>query len=371
LIQESARPSPLEDGPLAFGMLRLLLAAAVVIGHMPEMVDGNRSREPLTLVFGTLSLGELAVDGFFIISGFLITASYLRSRSVDSYLRRRVARIYPAFIVAFLICAFIVPLLAGAVALTGQEELNLLKRLALLLEPAVGGAFPSLAHDSVNGSMWTIAYEFRCYLLVIALALAGVFSNRRFVIFAAAVTMVASISTPESVVRFFGSLPLGNVTGLYAPNAFLRTIGLFLCGAAFYLARDGILFRWRTVVLAGVLLCIGLCFRETAHLAVGTFGAYLIFGIAAWAGRNPLGRINERTDISYGLYLYAWPAGQLLILHQPGQSVMVLTVQTLAIAAVMGWLSWHLVEKHFLLRARGEGKTPGWRLPFWTEKTAG
>jgi peptidoglycan/LPS O-acetylase OafA/YrhL len=371
LTQESARPSPLEDGPLAFGMLRLLLAAAVVIGHMPEMVDGNRSREPLTLVFGTLSLGELAVDGFFIISGFLITASYLRSRSVDSYLRRRVARIYPAFIVAFLICAFIVPLLAGAVDFVRPGAAELLKRMALLRQPGIEGVFAALKADNVNGAMWSISHEFRCYLLVILIGFTGVLMQARWLAPIGIALLSGYILLPDALVEWLIALPLGSVTALATPRVLCRTIGLFLCGAAFYLAREKISFDRKWVMLASALALVGLCFRETAHLAVGTFGAYLIFGVAAWAGRTPLGRINERTDISYGLYLYAWPAGQLLILHQPGQSVMVLTVQTLAIAALMGWLSWHLVEKHFLLRARGEGRTPGWRLPFWTEKTAG
>lgn len=84
-----------------FGTLRLLLASLVIVSHTPEMLDGNRSRELLTMLFGTLSFGELAVDGFFIISGFLIAKSMILGGSLKVFFVKRVARIVPGFMAAF------------------------------------------------------------------------------------------------------------------------------------------------------------------------------------------------------------------------------------------------------------------------------
>jgi peptidoglycan/LPS O-acetylase OafA/YrhL len=83
-----------------------MLAIAVIVGHTPELLDGNRSREPFTRLFGVLSLGEVAVDGFFLISGYLLTSSLLSNPSLRRYFVHRITRIYPGFLVAFFFCVF-------------------------------------------------------------------------------------------------------------------------------------------------------------------------------------------------------------------------------------------------------------------------
>jgi peptidoglycan/LPS O-acetylase OafA/YrhL len=90
-----------------FNFLRLLLATLVILSHSPEIVDGNRNREILTQIFHTVSFGELAVDDFFILSGYLIMQSWQRDPRLFDFFKKRILRIYPGFIVASLISAFV------------------------------------------------------------------------------------------------------------------------------------------------------------------------------------------------------------------------------------------------------------------------
>ena len=95
--------------------LRLALALLVVFSHSFDVTQTNNSAEPfLWLTRNQATGGTIAVDAFFILSGFLITASYQRSSSALSFLEKRVARIYPGFLVVTLAAAiFFVPLGGG------------------------------------------------------------------------------------------------------------------------------------------------------------------------------------------------------------------------------------------------------------------
>ena len=84
-------------------LLRLVFASFVLLSHSFELADGSRSREPLTRLFHTTSFGGLGVDFFFILSGFLITMSWDKNPHALSFLKKRILRIYPAYMAAFLV----------------------------------------------------------------------------------------------------------------------------------------------------------------------------------------------------------------------------------------------------------------------------
>ena len=79
-----------------FGMLRLLFAVLVALAHSFCFVDGSIRREPLFSGFHVLTFGELAAVDFFLISGYLVTKSFLHSKSNAEYLGKQVLESIPA-----------------------------------------------------------------------------------------------------------------------------------------------------------------------------------------------------------------------------------------------------------------------------------
>jgi peptidoglycan/LPS O-acetylase OafA/YrhL len=331
----------------AFGFLRLLLASLVIVSHTPQLVDGDRSRELLSRVFPSLTFGDLAVDGFFIISGFLITGSYLSSKGLVPYLRKRVARIYPGFIVSSLVCVLIVGPVTGAYFAKGPAWGfgSTVGHIALLLPPAMTNVFFGTPYRVLNGSAWTIQYEFACYLMVLLLGQAGLLRSWIPVAAASIVCLFLFGFAPKVLGDSMNRLPLHNVILLGDRSAVLRLGGLFLAGAAFYLAQDRIALKWHYLVAAFLCLCLTLLDARFAALGLGIFGSYALLAVAALGSGTILAKINNRNDISYGVYLYAWPIEKTLLWFGFSTNLLVLGFGTFFLAMVAGMISWFLIEK--------------------------
>jgi len=329
-----------------FGLLRLTFAFFVIVSHSSELIDGDRSREPFTRLFGTISLGDLGVDGFFLVSGYLITQSFETSRTVWAYIWKRVLRIYPGFIAASLVCLIFVAPFSGVdlTAVPGDEWVKSLFRMILLSPPVLPGAFSGQPHAALNGSMWTIVYEFRCYVLIAILGLLSVF-RRRFLLLIISILLVLAAAAFLSI----DLNPQGILYGLFGTaRESLRFISLFLFGAVFYLYRDKVRYPNMWAMIAAAFLIASLFNARAAALAIPTFGGFLIFWFAFLPNTPRLNAINRSTDISYGTYLYAWPVQMLLVEFIPDISPMSVLVSATFFSVVLAFLSWYLVEKPFL-----------------------
>lgn len=341
----------------AFGALRLIFASLVIASHTPQMFDGSYAREPFRAIFGTISLGEFAVDGFFLISGYLITASFISDPK--TYLWKRVLRIYPAFVVCYLMCVFIVaPLGGGSLwALSLRDWVMLGVNLLMLKAPQAPAAFDGLPYAALNGSMWTISYEFRCYLLAALLGMVGLYRHKFWYLALTALFVMAN---------FLFLLPIGEVIEraarpsnaiLGTPAETVRLTSAFMCGACLRLFP--LQYRKSYGVGASLLLLAALFVPGLASVALITVGAYVLFWVANNATWRPLKTINATDDISYGVYLYAWPIGMLLMWYWRDMGLVTHGLLTLFAATTLGFLSWHLVEKRFMRLKSRVGRDRG------------
>lgn len=300
-----------------FDYLRLL-AAALVVAHHARVLDG---KAPLMIGMGP-DLGALGVGVFFVISGYLVTASLRRTRGVPAFVAKRVLRIAPGLLAALVLTAFVLGPLVTELAPSAyfasvEPALYVLKNLSLYaVTYGLPGVFDHVPFPGVvNGSLWTLRLEFTCYL---GLAVLG--ATRRV-----SAPVLAGLALAAAVA--FLAL---HVTGLDGRDALFRTAYLatvngflFLCGAAL-LIWD---FKPRAWMAA-----VGLVMIVTPAWPLGLPLAVIRLGMTS-PPKLP-------ADLSYGLYIYSFPLQQVLAEHG---RLGVLTSLALTLPFAIG--SWFLVEK--------------------------
>lgn len=344
-----------------FGFLRLVFASLVILSHTPELIDGNRHRELLTQAFGTLSFGDFAVACFFIISGWLITGTYINNPTLKQYFINRSARIYPAFLCVSFICLMLVSPLGGMLPWCiplRTLALSLFNIAVLQPMPAVG-AFKDSHYPLLDGPVWTLAYEFRCYILVPIFSALALLSRRRvFVIITAALWLIQIIQ-PVELFTIWNKLP---AHGYYIGNSTdtVKLTATFMTGSCFILFRDQLVFKNFMAVIAATALAACLSNTHFSSFGLAVFGGYLIFYTAFKAAGTPFASINNKNDISYGVYLYAWPITKILLWWFPNLSIFSVNLITLIIAFLCGLASWHFLEKPIMrvVKARMHGEMP-------------
>lgn len=323
-----------------FNFLRLLFSSLVLLSHSTELIDGDTSREILMQFFGSTTFGQLAVDGFFLLSGYLIVKSWKTTPSAKTFLWKRIVRIYPGFIAASLISGIIVGPL-GSIPKTYFSQFwitGFAKGLVLLQSPITPQVFVGQPHAVVNGSMWTISYEFICYLFVFAIGVSGGLKTKwiwLLLTYCLLQILFLDRAGYYSAEAFCDSNVLKNL---------LRLSPFFLVGGCFYLFKEKIVFNPIAGVFSMLIFVTGLFSPLYSELFIALFGGYLLFYFAQAPVRQ-LRRVNAFPDISYGLYLYGWPVQKLLLWNWPGMSACFLFALSLIAGVGLGFLSWNLVEK--------------------------
>ena len=323
-----------------FKLLRLIAAYAVVVSHARAHVFGDSAWELLQVETG-YSLGNLAVNVFFIISGFLITQSFLRSTDVIEYITARVLRLVPGLLVAAFITAFIIgPLVTSATLGAYFGGLNtwiyvpLVSSLVAENSIELKGVFDTLVYQhEVNIPLWTLRWEFLSYLAIAVLGLSGILvSGWRF-----ALVFALFVSTSIAITLYTDL----RITHDAIDHA-LRLGYCYLLGAAFFTFRKFIPLS----LLPGVFLwAITFAFRES-----GAYQMLLITALgysALWLAFIPAGFIrnyNRFGDISYGVYIYGFLLGQVIMLYFPLLSPSELLAASAPVIFAAATLSYYLIE---------------------------
>lgn len=350
-----------DDRRNRFNAIRLALALVVLWSHCYPLVFGDNAVEPLfAWTGGRLTAGQLAVHGFFFLSGYLITLSWHRRPETVAFFRNRFLRIVPGYLAALLLSLLVITPLYVAdepILEWGERVWRFITAAVTLRVFAQPDLFVSNPLPGVdNGSLWTIRYEAVCYLLAAAIGcLALSLRQARVVVTTILLGLVGTVLLRGSSV--VASLPMPDE--IPSPEMLCELVPPFAIGALAFRYRDRIPSdgRWSApiaIVFISALLGGGAVPVSVQLLVVWVAGGWLLLRLAAGQRTEARGRLAG-VDLSYGAYLFVYPMQQVLVYElgwlqgRPNVLFIAAVGPTLVCAA----FSWFVIEKPALgLRAR-------------------
>jgi len=326
-----------------FDFLRVVFALTVAFAHLIELSD-LEVLQPYKIYFNT----RLAIDGFFVVSGFLIAKSYENSATIKEYIIRRAKRIIPAYVVVILLSALLFSFISTNSLYDYFSNFQFWKYLSAnlsfqnYLEPCLPGVFETNKFCAVNGALWTIKVEEAFYLSV---PLFYWFVRVKKFNFYVLILIVYILS----VTYYMYFLSIDNYRiAKQLPGA----LAFFATGIVFY-KNFSLLHKWKDYM---IIPCIILFFLEhyilkTQLLKPIAFG-FMVFYIAySFRFLNNFGKYG---DFTYGIYIYHFPVIQLFVVLGlfNKYSPLIICTSVLMLTLLLAILSWYLIEIPYLSKSR-------------------
>ncbi|WP_128330686.1 acyltransferase [Apibacter sp. HY039] len=323
-----------------FNFLRLLFASLVLITHSYNLL---KIPEIFHKILG-VELSYIGLNGFFIISGYLIFKSFNRSNSVFRYLWNRILRIYPALAVVL-----ILTFLFGYFVYQGEEPYFHSRTILyyvpnglslIYLKTNISGFFSTNPYPgSVNGSLWTLIHEFGCYLILLPFYF---FRRSKFLLYILTTLLLILlyfilIKNPSFYHKQIHAFNVGK---------FIEFLSFFIMGALFNFIDITNKKRNYILISIGVSFFLIALFIDNLKLMSHIFLPLVIIPFGSLL--TPAFSFLNKTDISYGVYIYSFLVQQSLIYFFNILQVEILIVLTIIISYILGYLSWNLIEKQAL-----------------------
>ncbi len=344
----------------AFNFLRLVFALLVIVSHsIPLGGFGNES------IVGHATLGDISVDGFFAISGFLVARSAATSKNTGRYAWHRFLRIYPGIWVCLIVIAFVIAPLAfihqnpgvglgsyfrssygpfeyladnfSATQVFAYSPHTILINSMSNIDGTPGNVpFP----NSWAGSLWTVQWELLCYVLMATLAVVGALRHR-FTVVALFVILWA-----VAWIDYLAPGALFRITFNWV--VLLRMVPIFLLGALVYLFADWIPDSPVIMLLSVGLFIVGVRMNDPygANVLYGPALVYLVL----WLGIHlDITKFGQRHDLSFGVYIYGFAVQELLAVYGVYRwGYVPYAGLSIGVTLVLAALSWSLVESRAL-----------------------
>lgn len=320
-----------------FDTLRMVSAVLVIVVHAESL-----TARPLIPGWDSLALGIPVLFGFMAISGYLVTASWLRDPSVVRYAGRRLLRIMPALAVVLVLGAVVLGPLLTTLPLAEywrhpQTAGYLWQNMVLFPQQhSLPGVFAGNPYPhAVNGSLWTLPVDAVIYGAVLLLGVLGLLRRRWSIV--GLLILVAAAFYAYGV----GVLPLPDRLLNIPTWWFLACLGMACAGAAVSVFEHRLRWSWWGVVgcVVAYLVFALTPLHDVTRLVTVT---YIVLGLARllpYRLRIP----GVIAQASYGVYIYGFPVQQVLA-HFGVRDPWLLSLAAIWVALALGLMSWYLVE---------------------------
>jgi peptidoglycan/LPS O-acetylase OafA/YrhL len=334
-----------------FNLLRFVAASAVLVSHSYILATGDGETEPLWRLLG-MSFGEIAIGLFFVTSGFLVTGSLVTKCNATEFFLSRALRIYPGLWVAILLTVAIFGLVFSELSAADFFTHGATWRYVITNMVMLGyetyllpGTFRHLPFaGAVNGSLWSLPFELRMYLLLgFAWVLFAALNPKPtrwlkwFCIAVAASTVLLDLAFVWIQMSYPAAYREPRIIGLGAA---------FFSGAALRVLQDRIPVSRTIFFVLVAALAISAATTGFQIVYKLTF-AYVVLYLAL-VPRGWLLNFNRLGDYSYGIYIYAFAVQQSVVYSIPGITPIQLIVCSFPPTLGLAVASWYLIEKRAL-----------------------
>lgn len=326
-----------------FDFLRIVFAFTVALAHLIELSE-VKVFQPLLRFFNT----QLAISGFFVISGFLIAKSYESSRSIKSYIFKRIRRIVPAYVFVILFCALSFCVISTNSIIDYFLNIQFWKYLIANLtfqnyiEPCLPGVFEGNLMCAINGALWTIKLEEAFYLLLPLFFIFTQSKKIKIIVFGALIYLLSIF-----YFNYFVAIDMYRIAK-QLPGA----LAFFMSGIIFYKNFDFFI-KWKHYLIFPCLFVFLLeQYVISTHVIKPVAFSFMVFYFA-YNFKN-LNNFGKYGDITYGVYIYHFPIIQLFVFLGlfKNYNPYIIAAIVLLLVTLLATLSWHFLELNYLSAGR-------------------
>ena len=335
--------SDFKFGDNTFDIIRLVSAFLIVLGHTATHLDIR-----YTYVIQQILNFWRGLPCLFVTSGFLISASFDRSQSKKSYLKKRVLRLYPGLLGAFVI-SFLCVIFIGGNAHTTYSIKDIIVWIisqVTVFQFYTPASITAYGVGNPNGALWTISLEIQMYILIMLILPQMKKMKTRSLLSIVIVALALNALFPLTK-NFLPEMVYKLINVTFVPYAYY-----FLIGMVVYIKKETTV-PLLTKVFWPMLFCYGVIWWTTDKVVLFPVGHYtnILVGpflcLLTLSGAYKFGKIRLRHDLSYSIYLYHMIVINVLVMfgwrrRSPGVLVVLIATFLLSI------LSFRLIEEPFL-----------------------